>query len=393
MKLSDRTDWPMTRSAWSNTVQAAQRAGRIAADLTVSNPTAVGLVHDDEVYAALGDAAAQVYAPEPFGLLSARQAVAGYYALSGLAVDPARVWLTASTSEAYGQLLTLLCDPSEAVMIPAPGYPLLDVLGSLASVARRPYPLLPSEGWAIDMLALQSAAQVPGARAIVVVAPGNPTGAYLDRLQWNGLVRICTELGLSLIVDEVFCDYPLEAPPGRLMRVPDDPPMPTFVLSGLSKVSALPQMKLSWVVALGPAPDISAILRRAEHVADATLSVSGPVQLALPRLLAAAEPLRDKIMARLNYNLVGLRKAVEGQPLDVPRVEGGWTALVRLPQVIDDDAWAERLLDAGVLVQPGYLYDLPSRPPWIALSLLAERDVFARGVELLLQCVQDVLEE
>ena len=390
MQLSSRTDWPLARSRWSKAIDAARRAGRIEADLTISNPTQVGLLHPESVYASLSTAAAKVYAPEPSGIRPAREAVSTYYGVGGLRIDPDRVWLCASTSEAYGQLLTLLCDPGDAVLVPAPGYPLLDVLGSLASVARRPYPLDPNEGWTIDLDALGAAAAAPGVRAIVVVAPGNPTGAYLDVRQWEGLIRLCTSQGLSLIVDEVFSDYPLEAPSDRLMRVPADPPMPTFLLSGLSKVSALPQMKLSWVVALGPATDVAAVLRRAEHVADATLSVAGPVQLALPTLLGAAESMRDKIIARLNYNLVGLRKAVHGEAVTVPRVEGGWSVLMRLPQVLDDEAWSQRLLGDGVLVQPGYLYDLPSSPPWIALSLLSERETFARGVQAIVDAVADV---
>lgn len=389
MQLSARTDWPLSRSRWSKAIDAARRAGRIEADLTVSNPTQLGLLHPERVYDALSAAAAKVYAPEPFGIRPAREAVCTYYGVSGLTVDPDRVWLCASTSEAYGQLLTLLCDPGDAVLVPAPGYPLLDVLGSLASVARRPYPLDPEDGWRIDLDALASAAAAPGVRAVVVVAPGNPTGAYLDRRQWDGLVRLCTTEGLSLIVDEVFSDYPLEVPSDRMIRIPGEPPMPTFLLSGLSKVAALPQMKLSWVTALGPSADVATVLRRAEHVADATLSVSGPVQLALPALLAAAEAMRDKIVSRLNYNLVGLRKAVQGEPVTVPRVEGGWTALMRLPQVLHDEAWSQRLLGEGVLVQPGYLYDLPSTPPWLALSLLTDRETFDRGVRAIVDAVAD----
>jgi hypothetical protein len=391
MKLSERTDWPTEPNPWSTHVDQAKQRRGIESDLTISNPTAVGLVHDDEVYQAFGTAAAQVYEPHPFGLPSAREAVSAYYAVHGLTVDASRIWLSASTSEAYGQLLTMLCDPGEAVLVPAPGYPLLDVLGSLASVARRPYPLVAADGWAIDFDALRGAAAVPGVRALVIVAPGNPTGAYLDRKQFDRVVQLCADHELALIVDEVFADYPLEAPAGRLLHVPGVCPVPCFLLSGLSKVAALPQMKLSWVAALGPGLDIAEILPRAEQVADATLSVSGPVQLALPTLLSAAEPMRDKVVARLRYNLVGLRKAVKGRAVDMPRVEGGWTALLRLPEILDDDEWALRLLEAGVLVQPGFVYDMPSRPPWIAVSLLTERDVFDRGIERLLAVVDDVI--
>lgn len=387
MKLSQRTAWSLSPSAWAQRVDAARRQGSIEIDLQVSNPTEVGLVHPPELYAELARPGVERYEPHPLGLPSARTAVADHYAVRGVRIDPQRVWLTSGTSEAYGQLLTLLCDPGESVLVPAPGYPLLDVLGDLAGVRRRPYPLLLADGWRIDLDAVARSAAAPDVRAILVVAPGNPTGAYLDAAQWHGLLEICARHDLSLVVDEVFADYPLEAPPDRIIHVPPDPPVPCFVLSGLSKVAALPQMKLSWVVAHGPARDVAPLLRRAEHVADATLSVSGPIQRALPRMLSAAEVMRERVLSRLHYGLVTLRKLAEGRPVDVPRVEGGWTALVRLPQTADDEAWAIAALVGGVLVQPGFLYDMPSRPPWIAISLLGERAQFERGVARLFDLV------
>lgn len=393
MKLSQRTAWNLVPTPWSRRVEMARRAGGIEIDLTVTNPTAVGLVHPPELYAELARPGVDRYEPHPLGLPSARRAVADHYAAAATSVDPERVWLTAGTSEAYGQLLTLLCDSGESVLVPAPGYPLLDVLGDLASVRRRPYPLVLDGGWRIDLDAVAALATAPGVRAILVVAPGNPCGAYLDRVQWNGLVEICLRHELSLVVDEVFADYPLEAPTGRLMHVPDDPPMPCFVLSGLSKVAALPQMKLSWVLALGPARDVSALLGRAEHVADATLSVAGPVQHALPRILSAAEVMRERILSRLQYGLVTLRKLAQDRAVDIPRVEGGWTALVRLPQTADDEAWALATLASGVLVHPGFLFDLPPRPPWVAVSLLSERAAIEGGIARLLDVVDATLDD
>lgn len=393
MKLSQRTAWSGEPSPWSQRVDAARRRGTVAYDLTTSNPTEVGLVHPAEVYAELARPGVERYEPHPLGLPSARAAVSDHYAVRGLRVDPARVWLCAGTSEAYGQLLTLLCDPGDSVLVPAPGYPLLHVLGDLQSVRRRPYPVVLDGRWHIDLAAVAATAAAPDARAILVVAPGNPTGAFLDEAEWDALFRICAQHGLSLIVDEVFADYPLEAAGDRLMHVPDDPPVPCFVLSGLSKVAALPQLKLSWVAALGPAGELAPLLARAEHVADATLSVAGPVQQALPRLLSAAEVLRERVLSRLHFNLVTLRKLAEGRPVDVPIVEGGWSALLRLPQTADDEAWALAALAGGVLVQPGFLFDLPSSPPWLAVSLLCEREVLDEGVARLFSVVASTLGE
>ncbi|MCA9708223.1 MAG: pyridoxal phosphate-dependent aminotransferase, partial [Myxococcales bacterium] len=318
----------------------------------------------------------------------AREAVAAYYARRGQAVDPARVWLCASTSEAYAHLLTLLADPGDAVLVPHPGYPLLDMLGDLAGVRRVPYPLGLHGAWAIDTDGLRRALRAePRARVLLVVAPHNPTGAMLDPGQWNALHELAAEHGLAVVVDEVFADYPLDPPPDRL-RFVGDPARPCVVLSGLSKVAALPQLKLSWVVLHGPSPVIDPLLARAELVADTFLSVNTPVQLALPALLDAAERMQPRIRARLRANLRQLRARVRDQPVDLLPVDAGFTALLRLPAVheLDDLGWARRLLAGGVLVQPGFLFDLPA-PPRVAVSLLTPEDALDSGVRRLLEVV------
>lgn len=394
MRLSARSDWPATPSGWARAVQRARAAGTLRFDLTPSNPTAVGLCHPPAVYRALGDPAVARYEPEPLGLPSARAAVAAYYARRGRSVDPGRLWLCASTSEAYAQLLTLVADPGDAVLVPRPGYPLLEMLGDLAGVRRVPYPLRLDGGWFIDIDELERVVQAqPRARALVVVAPSNPTGAMLDPPQWEALQRCARAHALALLVDEVFADYPLRPTEDRLRFVGDDQ-RPCLVLSGLSKVAALPQLKLSWVVMHGPAAIIDPLRARAELVADAFLSVATPVQRALPQLLDAAEQIQPRIRERLLANLDDLRARVRGQPLDLLPADGGWTALLRLPAVheLDDLGWARRLLEAGVLVQPGFLFDLPA-PPRVAVSLLTPPEVLGRGVARLLECVSAVLNE
>ena len=288
MRLSARSAWPSEPSTWARAVAHARATSPDLVDLTPSNPTQVGLVHPEPVYRALGDPQGARYEPHPLGLPVARDAVAAYYARRGQAVDPARLWLCASTSEAYAQLLTLLADPGDTVLVPSPGYPLLDMLGDLAGVRRVPYPLRRDGRWFIDLDGLDRAlARSPRARVLVVIAPGNPTGAMLDPAQWHALQARARAHDLALVVDEVFADYPLDPPPDRLRFVGDDD-APCLVLSGLSKVAALPQLKLSWVVMHGPETTVAPLRTRAELVDDALLSVATPVQRALPTLLAAA---------------------------------------------------------------------------------------------------------
>lgn len=391
MRLSARSGWPREPSPWAHAVSKARAQGDLL-DLRSSNPTAVGLVHEPHVYRALGDPAAARYRPHARGLATARAAVAGYYARRGRAVDPERVLLYASTSEAYAQLLSIVADPGDAVLVPQPGYPLLDMLGDVAGVRRVPYLLRHDGEWFVDLPGLDDAlAARTQARAIVVVAPSNPTGSLPSAAEWAGLRARARAHELPLLVDEVFADYPLRPLDDRV-RFVGDAELPSVVLSGLSKVAALPQLKLSWAVLHGPDAAVAELRARAELAADAFLSVSTPVQLALPTLLEAAEEIQPRIQARLDANLRRLATEVQGSTVSLLGTDAGWTALLRLPAVLDDVEWGMRLLDAGVWVQPGFLFDLPA-PPRVAVSLLTPEDVLAEGLTRLLACVEAVLRQ
>lgn len=386
MRLSARTAWPAAASPWAESVARARAAGSLL-DLTPSNPTTQGLVHPPEVLELLAHPDAARYEPEAMGSLAAREAVAEHYARRGRTVDPARVWLCASTSEGYAMLLTLLGDPGDAVLVPRPGYPLLDMLGDASGLRRVPYSLAYDGSWHLDRAGLRSTlAAEPRARGLVVIAPGNPTGHVPDDDEWSMLQRSAADRGLPMLLDEVFADYPLTTIPSRV-SVDDEGP-PCLVLSGLSKVAALPQLKLGWIVMHGPEGELGELRRRAELLADAFLSVATPVQRALPRLLDAAEQMQPRIRARLRANLEALGQALSGSAVDLLPSVGGWTAILRMPAVagLDDQGWALRLLRAGLLVQPGFLFDLPD-PPRLVVSLLTRPSVLSEGIDRLIDVV------
>src|SRR4029079_2474162 len=119
--------------------------------LTESNPTAVGLRYPPAILEALADPRSLRYAPHPRGLESAREAVSDYYQRRGLDVDPERLWLTASTSEAYSFLFKLLCNPGEKVLVPRPSYPLFEHLARLDGVRVEHYSLRYHAGWFVDL--------------------------------------------------------------------------------------------------------------------------------------------------------------------------------------------------------------------------------------------------
>lgn len=377
------------RTAWPPADEPALCGGPGVLDLTVSNPTAVGLLHPPDLYASLGDPRGAFYDPDPLGQPGARAAVADYYRARGADIPLGDLCLVAGTSEAYAHLLAILCDPGDRVLVPSPGYPLLPMLADLALVELVPYPLLYDGTWSIDLDALAAAVD-PRTRAIVLVAPNNPTGNYLRPAELAVVDDLAAAHDLAVIADEVFFDYPL-APVSPASPVLHRPAALTFVLSGLSKVAALPQLKLAWAVARGPHARVREAMRRLELCADAFLSAATPVQLAAPRLLAAAPAIQAAILARARANLGRLRRACRGTALTVLDVQGGWTVLLRLPHLFADGGrgWARELLHAGVLTQPGELYDLP--PAHLALSLLTPEPDFAAGLDRLTDRVAHVL--
>jgi alanine-synthesizing transaminase len=312
---------------------------------------------------------------------SAREAVVGYYRDHWASVDPDTVVLTTSTSEGYGYLFRLLCDAGDEVLVAQPSYPLFDFLADLEDVRLKSYPLFyehgGDHGWWIDFAELERRIG-PRTKAIVVVHPNNPTGHATGAAERQRLEEICVRHGLALIVDEVFLDYPMGE--DRLTSFAVGPhPVPTFCLSGMSKIAGLPQMKVGWIVGLGPEGVRRQAMGRLEVIADTFLSMNAPVQGALPSWLAGRKGIQGQILERVRGNLA----AAQRSGVEVLRVEAGWSAILRLPQLSEGDA-AERLLrEAGVVVHPGSFYGIPEMGR-VVVSLLGGSEEFQEGLERIL---------
>jgi hypothetical protein len=385
--FSARLHWDLRPNPLSELLKAKRDAGASILDLTESNPTTAGLRYPAEyILSALADARALRYEPTPAGLLAAREAVADrYYAPLGEMVQPSRILLTASTSEAYAFLIKLLTEAGDELLVPRPSYPLFEFLATLESVRISQYPLIYHEGWSIDMDAL-ACAITERTRAIVLVNPNNPTGSFVKRRELERLIELCQERSLAIISDEVFSDYAFAPDPQRVPRLTGIDEVLTFSLSGLSKIAGLPQMKLGWIVAGGPPSTRTAALERLELIADTYLSVATPVQHALPRLLEAGESIREQIRRRTSQNLDTLLAATVNSAYRTLEVEGGWYATVQVPRIRTEEEWALELLDrCNVLVQPGYFYDF-DQDGLLVLSLLTPPEIFREGVEQALAC-------
>jgi len=327
------------------------------------------------------------YDPQPRGLLAARQAVCRYYRESHeVDLDPERLILTTSTSEGYSYVFRLLCNPGDEILVPKPSYPLFEFLADLADVKLVPYPVLYDNGWQIDLDSLCKAATV-GSRAVILVHPNNPTGSYVSAAEAAAVDAFCRDRGLALIVDEVFLDYPHDGAPLRSFVTNAD--ALTFTLSGVSKISALPQMKLAWVAASGPEEMVAEAGARLEIIADTFLSMNAPVQLAARLLLDQRKKIQPILLDRLRVNLAELDRHLAGH-LSCARlmVEGGWYVVLRVPAIETDEGLAIRLLrKASVSVHPGHFYDFPNEGH-LVLSLITEPSVFREGVVRLLQAVE-----
>ena len=371
-RFSGRTAWDLGESELARAVREARGAGRELVDLTVSNPTVCGFRYGDEVLGALGNVSAMRYDPDPRGLRSAREAVAGYYAGHRADVDPDALVLTTSTSEAYSFLFRLLCDAGDEVLTGQPGYPLFDYLAGLDDVRLETYPLFHDFGWWIDFGELERRIGAR-TRAVVLVHPNNPTGHATGAAEIARLMEVCARHGLALIVDEVFLDYGLEVPVSTVARLA--PECLTFIVSGLSKIAALPQMKVGWLLCLGPEAARREALGRLEVVADTFLSMNAPAQLALPPWLAGAWGIQGQILGRVRENL-GLLAGLEVLP-----VEAGWSAVVRVPRMMEDAA-ISLVREAGVMVHPGEFYGMAGGR-FVVISTLGDVEVFEKGAKLL----------
>ncbi len=404
MNFSARTSWNLAENELSIAVRQRQAAGQAIFDLTLSNPTRCGFVYDPATLLAPLAPARNVeallrYEPDPLGSLSARNAVAEYYRDAAAEVSPDRICLTTGTSEAYSFLFRLLCAAGDEVLIARPSYPLFEFIAQLDDVELREYPLFydpnadpnvdpntdpnadpnaeasAGHGWSIDLHALEGSITAR-TRAIIVVHPNNPTGNFASAAERARLETLCAERGLALIVDEVFLDYPIGRPQPSFTT--GNARCLTFVLSGISKICGLPQMKASWIAACGPSSLVREAMQRIEVISDTFLSMNAPIQLALPYWLGARHGLQQQIRERLRTNLALIDRRLGGTSAQRLALEAGWTAVLRAPRVVEGRELALAALDRGVLVQPGEFYGLGDGK--IVISLLPPSDVLESGL-------------
>jgi alanine-synthesizing transaminase len=414
--FSSRLPWPAPANALARARAELAAAGRRVIDLSVSNPTRVGLEaarpEPDWPLGLFLDRASLRYEPDPRGLQRAREALAARYASDAREGEPSRegaasrgtaaarhapgaedIFLCASTSEAYGWLFKLLCDPGDAVLVPKPGYPLFDYLAGLESVEARPYRLeyAHPSGWRVDLHSVERALAAGRAKAVVLINPNNPTGSYVRAEERSGILSMCARYGCAVVSDEVFFGFPVEG--GERSSLVGEESVLTFALDGLSKRLGLPQMKLGWIAASGPRRLLDEARGRLEIVADTYLSAGAPVMNALPRLLEAEADFAGALGRRLAANLAALRGILEGpgSPHRVLRCSGGWTALVESPALASEEELSLSLLrEGGLWSQPGFLFDM-EREAFFTMSLILPPEILEEGARAYLRRFEELM--
>lgn len=375
-----------------NPIAAAQAsaatAGITLGKLNDSNPTRHGLAPQE---------IPNVYEANPRGPKAARESLAGFLGdQSGRAVDPERLYLLSSTSEAYSWLIKLLCDAGDAVLAPKPGYPLIESIAGLECVHAIEYQLHYDGAWYIepaDIAAILDSPEGERVRALVLINPNNPTGSYVKENERESLVALCRERGIAIIADEVFFDYDLE-PIAANRRLAGEEGVLTFALDGFSKMLAAPHAKVGWIRVSGPDDDVADAQRRLDVIADDYLPMSDIIAGCIPALLDAAEAQTDRVRERVRGNLAALHRMLESDELGVVNVlrpEGGWNVLLRVPSVLDENELVLKLIaDHRLTGQPGYFFDMTSNG-YLAVSLLPEPEEFKRGIAAVLDTVRTML--
>jgi alanine-synthesizing transaminase len=404
--FADRTNWNLAPNPLSEALARSLADGKRLLDLSASNPTECGFHYDSVVILeALGNTAALAYVPDPKGLLRARQGVAEYYAARGDEVRVEDIVLTTSTSEAYSFVFRTLCNPGDELLVPAPSYPLFGFLADISDVRLVSYPLMYDHGWQIDFHALEQAI-TPRTRGVIVVNPNNPTGNFIKHEEMVRLNEICSVRNMAVIADEVFLDYAHCESAGprdfgyrdalksaRNRGAGNKAPISygansgalTFTMSGLSKISGLPQMKASWLVTSGPEALKTEALGRIEVIADTYLSMNAPIQLAAPTFLQLRHGIQKQLMTRIRRNVAELdRQLSVKKSCSRLVIEGGWYGVLRVPVTrSDDDLAVELLKTKNIYVHPGHFYDFPTDGHLI-VSLIMPEQGFAEGIRLVL---------
>ncbi len=395
MQFSHRTG-EQSLNALSLRSQQLKEQGISVLNLNDSNPTHFGLsVHGSDF----------VYTADPHGDKSARDALISYLEQRyNRTLSADNLYILSSTSQAYAWLMMLLCDPSDRILFPQPGYPMIESICALTSAHAVSYRLSYDGSWMIDYVSIEQALErynQPGAehpiKAIVLINPNNPTASYVKAEERERIISLCQRYDVAIIADEVFYDFPLDAFDSR-SRWAGENSVLTFALDGFSKMLAAADVKIGWIYASGPHEMLEEAVRRLDYIADDFLPMSSLITAQIPALLTVADNQTQNIAVRCQGNYEWLKNYTRNTSatrglVSVLRAEGGWSALLRLPSSLDDDLVGERLLDTlHAMSAPGYFFDFHANG-YMAISLLPEAKIFSTIMTKTIDVIESMIDE
>lgn len=386
--FSKRSIWDFKVNRITELLKQIENVGESIIDLTESNPTKVGLNYScEKTLKPLYNIKNLEYSPDPKGLLDARESICKFYEKNGVFLEPENLLLTSGSSDAYNYIFRLITNPGDEILVSAPSYPLLSYLSQLNDINLKYYKLIYDGEWHIDFDSVKKSLS-PRTRIFVCINPNNPTGSYIKRDEYEQISEIALQNNLVIISDEVFWDYNIISDMSSIISFSNCHDVPTFTLNGISKLLALPQMKLGWIVINGPASFRLSAMNRLELISDTFLNVNIPSQNALSKWFETMQNVFNELSERIRKNYDYLLNNINTNiPLQLFNVEGGWNAILRLPNIYKDEEWVEIFLKkSGVYVHPGYFYDFEYES-CIVLSLIINPSKFQEGVNNLIDQV------
>ncbi|MCX7834322.1 MAG: pyridoxal phosphate-dependent aminotransferase [Ignavibacteria bacterium] len=363
-------------------------------DFTISNPTICNFDYSiyklDKIFSNPNN---YEYKPSPKGTEELRIAIEEYYkerfisSNEKLKFDKDNLFFTSGTSESYSYLFKIFCNPNDNVLIPKPGYPLIYYIAEINNIKTKYYNIKYKKGiWQIDFKTLEKVIS-KDTKCIIAINPNNPTGNYIKSDEFQRLIKICEEKKLPLIIDEVFYDYRKRFHPNSIyLEQFKEYNIPIFILNGLSKIAALPQVKLGWIYFTASNNQKEKIRKILEFICDIYLSVNTPITNGAPEILKSYKTIQSKIKERIESNLRYLNRVVKSsKKLKFLNYEGGWYAIIKVKDKIDDDYFTLKALrEKYVFLYPGYFYEF-DKDGYLVISLIIPEMDFREGIERILQ--------
>ncbi len=340
-------------------------------DLVSGNVNAQGIHFPAAIlYKALaqGVTKSRTYQPDPLGQKAAREAIGRYYKREGLDLTRDQIVLTPGTSISYWYAFKVLADSGDEVLCPTPSYPLFDSIAALSGIKCVPYSLKEGARWTIDFAQLESRI-TSRTKAVVLISPHNPTGAVATAEEIQTMAEIAGRHHLAIIADEVFS--PFLFVPGHLPRPAETSAPLVITLNGLSKMLALPGVKIGWMAVTGSSALVSKTMKALEMISDTFLPVSEVAQFSLPTILNSSRPFQKKYVSQVKERMEAIVELLTKVPeVEFCRPEGGFFLTLRWKKegIADEDVALSLLKNDQLLVHPGYFYDM--EPRHLVLSLV-----------------------